>query len=106
MARTNCRPRACHIVSDGSAVPFSPAAERWAELSAGWGIPRYVLDQACESPWQHDVARFAVDEMLDRDAVSVQWAVREVLPPVGGTVFDVGCGGGRSSLPLVPPRTS
>jgi SAM-dependent methyltransferase len=71
-------------------------------LSAGWGIPRYVVDQACESPWQHDVARFAVDETLDRDAVSVQWA-REVLPPVGGTVLDVGCGGGRSSLPLVPP---
>ncbi len=36
--------------------------------------------------------------------MSAQWA-REVLPPVGGTVLDVGCGAGRASLSLVPPAS-
>lgn len=85
-----------------------PAVERWARGLAGWGIPDDIVAQAPESPpespWFHDAARFAVDGTLARDGVSARWA-REVLPPVGGTVLDVGCGGGRSSLPLVPPAT-
>ena len=80
------------------------AADRWTELLSGWGIPQAILDQAPESPWGHDPGRFAVDETLDRDTTSARWA-REVLPPVGGTVLDVGCGGGRSSLTLVPPAS-
>ena len=78
------------------------AAQRWAELLAGWGLPQAIVDQAPESPWGYEPRRFAVDESLDRDTMSARWA-REVLPPVGGTVVDVGCGGGRSSLTLVPP---
>lgn len=80
------------------------AAERWTEQLAGWAIPATIADRAPESPWRHDVPAFAVDERLDRDTVSARWA-REVLPPRGGTVLDVGCGGGRASLPLVPPAT-
>lgn len=82
----------------------APAAERWREQLAGWGIPDAILAAAPESPWTHDVAAFAVDDRIDRDTTSARWA-REVLPPVGGTVLDVGCGGGRSALPLVPPAT-
>jgi SAM-dependent methyltransferase len=89
-------------VNGAPPLPALPAAERWAELLGGWTIPAAILDQAPVSPWTHDVERFATDESLDRDGVSSRWA-REVLPPVGGTVLDVGCGGGRSSLPLVPP---
>jgi SAM-dependent methyltransferase len=89
-------------VSELQPLPGDPAAERWAELLSGWGVPQRILDQATESPWSHDPARFAVDHTLDRDGVSTRWA-REVLPPLGGTVLDVGCGGGRSSMPLVPP---
>lgn len=85
-----------------SSLPASPAAERWSALLSGWGVPQHILDGAPESPWRHDVARFVVDGNLDRDARSACWA-REVLPPTGGTVLDVGCGGGRSSMPLVPP---
>ena len=85
------------------AVAF-PAAQRWAELLGGWGIPQQILDQAPESPWFHDPRRFAVDDSIDRLGTSVQWA-REVLPPMGATVLDVGCGGGRSALPLVPPAS-
>lgn len=85
-------------------APMFPAAERWAAQSAGWGVPQEILDQAPESPWFHDLRRFDVDATLPRDGMSTRWA-REVLPPVGGTVLDIGCGGGRSALPLVPPAT-
>lgn len=78
------------------------AGERWAELLAAWGVPDHILDQAPESPWFHDPARFVIDDTLDRHSQSARWA-REVLPPTGGSVLDVGCGGGRSSLTLVPP---
>ena len=80
----------------------SPAAQHWADQLAAWAIPTEILDQAPESPWFHDPATFAVDDTLSRDSVSTVRA-REVLPPHRGTVLDVGCGGGRSSLPLAPP---
>jgi SAM-dependent methyltransferase len=80
------------------------AAVRWAESLGGWGLPQAMLDQAPESPWGYEPRRFVVDATLDRDTTSARWA-REVLPPVGGTVVDVGCGGGRSSLTLAPPAS-
>lgn len=81
-----------------------PAAERWSQLLAGWDIPERILAAAPESPWGFGTGRFTVDDTLDRTGTSAVWA-RDVLPPLGGTVLDVGCGGGRSSLPLVPPAT-
>ena len=78
------------------------AASAWAEQLLGWGVPDWIVAQASESPWGHDSRRFAVDDTLDRHSTSARWA-REVLPPAGGTVLDVGCGGGRASLVLVPP---
>ncbi len=93
-----------HCVSEVSDPGATPAAERWAQLLQGWDVPQQILEQAAESPWSHDSARFAVDDTLDRNETSARWA-REVLPPLGGTVLDVGCGGGRASLPLVPPAT-
>jgi len=91
-------------VSDEAPGPLPPAAQRWADLLAGWGLPPEILDRAPESPWFHDPRRFEVDDTIDRGATSHRWA-REVLPLVGGTVLDVGCGGGRSAMPLVPPAT-
>lgn len=87
-----------------AAPPPLPAAERWAEMLAEWALPDHVVRRAPESPWSPDPGRFVVDDTIDRDAPFARWA-REVLPPVGGTVLDVGCGGGRSSIPLVPPAT-
>lgn len=86
------------------------AVARWDAASAAWTLPERVLAAAESSPWAHDVARFAIDDStggpdgVDRDTTSARWA-REVLPPEGGTVLDVGCGGGRSTSPLVPPAT-
>ena len=78
------------------------AAERWATLLGDWALPDHVLDQAPRSPWVHDTATFVVDDTLDRDVVSATVA-RTVLPPTGGSVLDVGCGGGRAAMSLVPP---
>lgn len=45
---------------------------------------------------------FVVDDTLDRNARAAEIA-RSVLPAVGGSVLDVGCGGGRAAMSLVPP---
>lgn len=78
------------------------AVEAWADALAEWAIPQHILDQAPRSPWGHDASMFAVDDTLDRDVVSATVA-RTVLPPTGGVVLDVGCGGGRAAMSLVPP---
>ena len=78
------------------------AADRWTRLLASWALPEHIVAQAPASPWAHDPATFAVDDTLERDTVAARLA-REVLPATGGSVLDVGCGGGRSSLALVPP---
>jgi SAM-dependent methyltransferase len=87
-------------------TPDNPTAagRRWAAQLGAWGIPEHALAQAPQSPWAHDPATFAVDDTLDRQSTSARRA-REVLPPAGGTVLDVGCGGGRASLALVPPAS-
>jgi SAM-dependent methyltransferase len=80
------------------------AAARWTRLLGSWALPPEILAQAPASPWAHDPATFAVDDTLDRNTLATHVA-REVLPASGGSVLDVGCGGGRSSLALAPPAT-
>lgn len=79
------------------------AAERWAADLATWAIPDGILARAPESPHGFGVGRFSriADEALRADRVSARVA-REALPE-GGSVLDVGCGGGAGSLPLAPP---
>jgi 2-polyprenyl-3-methyl-5-hydroxy-6-metoxy-1,4-benzoquinol methylase len=83
-------------------VGQTPHADRWAEQLAAWAIPQRVLDQAPQSPFAHDTATFTVDDTLDRSVLSAEVA-RSVLPKSGGSVLDVGCGGGRAAMSLVPP---
>lgn len=84
------------------------AADAWTAAIERWALPAHITAAADESPWGLDVARFAVDDTLDdtldRSGTSARWAI-QLLPPVGGTVLDVGCGGGRAALALVPPAT-
>jgi SAM-dependent methyltransferase len=76
------------------------SARRWADDLAAWGIPQHILDQAPESPWIHPPALFGVpDEIPDTPSHRV---AREALPE-GGSVLDVGCGGGIAAFALVPP---
>lgn len=76
------------------------AAARWrAELEA-WAIPPEILAAAPESPYGFPVGMFTADpEPVDTPS---HQRAREALP-AGGTVLDVGCGGGAGAMALVPP---
>jgi SAM-dependent methyltransferase len=79
---------------------MTSAAERWrAELEA-WAIPDEILAQAPESPWGFPPELFKAPPD-PTDSPSRDRAL-EALPD-GGSVIDVGCGGGAGSLALVPP---
>ncbi len=79
------------------------AVERWRELLPGWGIPEHILARATESPWG-----FPPELMRRRGEISatleLTLSARRALEalPEGGSVLDVGVGGGASSLPLAP----
>jgi len=79
------------------------ATERWAELLNGWAIPDQILAMAATSPWEHAVATFEVADLPDRTLLSARVA-GDIVPP-GGSVLDVGCGGGRAATALVPPAS-
>ena len=78
------------------------AALAWAEELSAWGVPQEILDQAPQSPWIMPLALFRVPADGEPPDSPSRRRAREVLPD-GGTVLDVGCGGGRASLGLVPP---
>lgn len=75
-------------------------AQVWREDLDSWAIPDDILSQAIEPPWAHPVAMFTVEGEV-ADSPSHRRA-REALPE-GGSVLDVGSGGGRASFALVPP---
>ncbi len=81
-------------------------AARWAEALGEWAIPAEIIEAAPEGPWRFPASIFAWT--AERGAVersqrtpSRQRAL-EALPD-GGSVLDVGAGGGRASIPLSPP---
>lgn len=79
------------------------AAERWAEALGAWAIPPEILAQAPESPWGFPTGIFAhsAHQVVATGAEPAPTAGRalEALP-AGGSVLDVGVGGGATSLPL------
>jgi SAM-dependent methyltransferase len=76
-------------------------AQQWQADLASWAIPDEIMEQASQPPWIHPVAMFTVaDEPVD-DSPSHQCA-RDSLPS-GGSVLDIGSGGGRATFALVPP---
>lgn len=84
------------VVSEG------PAARRWAQELAGWAIPEQILAGAPEAPWGFPLEMFkAPAEHLDTPS---RRRALEALPS-GGSVLDVGAGGGAAGLALVPPLT-
>jgi SAM-dependent methyltransferase len=74
-----------------------PAATRWAELQEGRGIPPEILARAPADPWHHEVTFFTPPaEPVDTPSLRAAQA----LLPDGGSVLDVGCGGGAASFAL------
>jgi len=82
------------------------ALERWARELAGWGIPEEILAAAPESPWGFPAELFRVraERAAAREPTASTHRALEALLE-GGSVLDVGVGGGAASLPL-SERTS
>jgi SAM-dependent methyltransferase len=78
------------------------AARRWASRLAAWAIPRDILVQAPRPPWYFPPDLFGAHGSPPPDTLSTGLA-RAAVPVRGGTVLDVGCGGGRAGLGLAPP---
>lgn len=77
------------------------AVTAWREGLAAWGIPQEILDAAPESPWGFppELFRRRARSAIGRGLSPSNRRALEALP-TGGTVMDVGCGGGAASLPL------
>jgi|GEM_PF-418895 len=99
-------PGACDtcLVSDDAMATADVVVQerRWADLLGRLAIPAEILESAEESPYRFDPAVFeaaalgALDRHMDSAA---DRAARDALPP-GGSVLDVGVGGGAASLRL------
>jgi SAM-dependent methyltransferase len=77
------------------------ALERWRDQLEGWAIPEDILAAAPESPWQFPVGLFRsrARRAGSRPVTPSNREAARHLPP-GGSVLDVGAGGGAASLPL------
>lgn len=81
---------------------MTSAAEQWKKDLASWAIPQEILDQAVEKPWIHPPALFEIPDVI-QDSLSHQRS-REAMPN-GGTVLDIGCGGGIATYAITPPAS-
>ena len=77
------------------------AADRWREQLAAWAIPDEIVANAPESPWGFatECFRRRGEAAPDPEPTPTTRRALEALPE-GGTVLDVGVGGGATSLPL------
>jgi len=81
------------------------ASRRWSRQLASWAIPESVLRAAPEQPWGFPPDLFAISTdraLVDPELSPSKLRAIEAIAP-GGTVLDVGAGGGAASLVLVPP---
>jgi precorrin-6B methylase 2 len=80
-------------------------ADAWAAALASWAIPQPILDAAPESPYGFPRELFvrrgerATDDSVRTRPTPTTVAALEALAQ-GGTVLDVGVGGGGTSFPL------
>jgi SAM-dependent methyltransferase len=78
------------------------AARRWEELQSGRGIPPAILAAAPANPWTHNVADFTAPSV---PADTPSRAAALALLGAGGTVLDVGCGGGDAAFAVAERAT-
>jgi SAM-dependent methyltransferase len=77
------------------------AADRWRRGLEQWAIPEHILSAAPANPHAFSVRRFSelADEAVRQPPTITHRRAAARLPD-GGSVLDVGCGGGAGSLPL------
>lgn len=90
-------------MSAGTTPVTGPAAQRWRELLEARAIPEEIKAGAPRNPHAHDPTRF-LPPATPQDTPSRRTALA-LLGDDGGTVLDVGCGGGAAGLALVPHVT-
>ena len=81
------------------------ASAHWSRQLAVWAIPEAIMAAAPESPWGFPPRLFALSTqraLTDQEFTPSRRRAIEAVP-VGGSVLDVGAGGGAASLPLAPP---
>jgi SAM-dependent methyltransferase len=72
----------------------------WSFALSEWAIPKVILEQAPESPWIHPAALFNIPDVIEM--TPAHKLARELMPE-GGTVLDIGCGGGLAAFATTPP---
>jgi len=100
------RCRTAYMLSDVE-VPQAAreASARWSRELDSWAIPETVLAVAPESPWGFPPRLFALSAdraLADPEFPPSRRRATEAIAS-GGSVLDVGAGGGAASLPLAPP---
>jgi SAM-dependent methyltransferase len=77
------------------------ALDRWRDALRDWAIPEAILSAAPESPYGFPPEPFRrrAERSASAAPTPTTLRAREALPR-GGTVLDVGVGGGSTSLPL------
>jgi precorrin-6B methylase 2 len=75
----------------------------WADDLAAWRIPEPIMTAVDESPWVLPTEVFSrrADRRLANPSGPSHARAKAALPD-GGSVIDVGAGGGAASLPLAP----
>ncbi|MYJ28790.1 MAG: class I SAM-dependent methyltransferase [Acidimicrobiaceae bacterium] len=85
-------------------TPREPAAERWARQMADWAIPAEILGSAPRRPFVFTPEIFAAPEPGTFERSLSNQRAAEALGD-GGSVLDVGCGGGAAAFAVAPPAT-
>jgi SAM-dependent methyltransferase len=88
-------------MTDVAARGVSRSAERWGTALREWAIPERILARAHEPPYGYptECFRSRAERSAARDPTPTTLHALEALPD-GGSVLDVGVGGGATSLPL------
>ncbi len=86
---------------------MTSALDQWRDQLAAWAIPESIIEAGGgSSPWRLDPTLFRPSPTpIEPGPEAVGLATRRASErlPRGGTVLDVGCGGGAAALALVPP---
>jgi SAM-dependent methyltransferase len=81
-------------------------AQQWQSDLALWAIPESILASAPENPWVHPPALFRVaDPLAAKNVDTPSFAAARAALVSPGSVLDVGCGGGGSSIGLAASAT-
>lgn len=79
-------------------------AERWVAELAAWAVPSPILESAPARPYVFSPEMFAAPP-AGSAPMSRATSIAAAVLVEGGSVLDIGCGGGAAAFALVPPAT-